>query len=359
MDMLRTALISLLCAMALILPASASDYGASAVEEALPEEAREIIGSGAVEEALEPEGMLSRLWEAALSRVKELFAPAAGSAAAILCAALLCSAVQAFADGQAEEYVTLAGVLAVTAIAIGDARTFISAGTEALGELNTFSHALLPSLTAAAAAGGAVTSAAAKYAATALFMDVLITAARGIIIPLAYIYMAAAVAHAATGSAAAAGAAGILKWLAMSATALIMTAFTAYLSISGAVSGAADAVTLRTAKSAISTALPVVGGIISDAAGTVVAGAGLIKGAVGSLGLVATAAVCLTPFISLGLQYLMYKLAAALAEAFAPGRLPKLISSLGGVFGMVLGVVGAAALMLFISVASLIRTVAA
>ena len=133
MDMLRTALISLLCAMALILPASASDYGASAVEEALPEEAREIIGSGAVEEALEPEGMLSRLWEAALSRVKELFAPAAGSAAAILCAALLCSAVQAFADGQAEEYVTLAGVLAVTAIAIGDARTFISAGTAALG----------------------------------------------------------------------------------------------------------------------------------------------------------------------------------------------------------------------------------
>ena len=250
-------------------------------------------------------------------------------------------------------------MLAVTAIAIGDARTFISAGTEALGELNTFSHALLPSLTAAAAAGGAVTSAAAKYAATALFMDVLITAARGIIIPLAYIYMAAAVAHAATGSAAAAGAAGILKWLAMSATALIMTAFTAYLSISGAVSGAADAVTLRTAKSAISTALPVVGGIISDAAGTVVAGAGLIKSAVGSLGLVATAAVCLTPFISLGLQYLMYKLAAALAEAFAPGRLPKLISSLGGVFGMVLGVVGAAALMLFISVASLIRTVAA
>ena len=63
MDMLRTALISLLCAMALILPASASDYGASAVEEALPEAAREIIGNGAVEEALEPEGMLSRLWD--------------------------------------------------------------------------------------------------------------------------------------------------------------------------------------------------------------------------------------------------------------------------------------------------------
>ena len=190
-------------------------------------------------------------------------------------------------------------------------------------------------------------------------MDVLITAARAVIIPLVYIYMAAAVAQAATGSAAAESATGVLKWLAVSATTLIMTAFTAYLSLTGAVSGAADAVTLRAAKSAISTALPVVGGIISDAAGTVVAGAGLIKSAVGSLGMVAAAAVCLSPFIALGMQYLMYKLAAALAAGFAPGRLPKLISTLGGAFGMVLGVVGAAALMLFIAVASLVRTVAA
>ena len=38
-------------------------------------------------------------------------------------------------------------------------------GVAALDDLQTFSRALLPSLTAAAAAGGAVTSAAAKYAA--------------------------------------------------------------------------------------------------------------------------------------------------------------------------------------------------
>ena len=357
--MLRCLSALLMAALLLAVPAAAADYGASAVEEALPEAARDIVGGSALESAAQPEGMLSRLWEAALERAKELVSHAVRSAAALLCAALLCAAVEAVAGGEAAGYVTLGGVLAVAAVALGDARTFITAGAEALGELNTFSHALLPSLTAAAAAGGAVTSAAAKYAATALFMDVLITAARAVIIPLVYIYMAAAVAQAATGSAAAESAAGVLKWLAVSATTLIMTAFTAYLSLTGAVSGAADAVTLRAAKSAISTALPVVGGIISDAAGTVVAGAGLIKSAVGSLGMVAAAAVCLSPFIALGMQYLMYKLAAALAAGFAPGRLPKLISTLGGAFGMVLGVVGAAALMLFIAVASLVRTVAA
>ena len=49
--------------------------------------------------------------------------------------------------------------------------------------------------------------------------------------------------------------------------------------------------------------------------------------------------------------------AAALAAAFADKRISGLISELGGVFGMVLGVVGASALMLFISIISVTKAV--
>ena len=48
-------------------------------------------------------------------------------------------------------------------------------------------------------------------------------------------------------------------------------------------------------------------------------------------------------------------IAAALAAAFADRRVSGLINELGGVFGMVLGVVGAAALMLFISIISVTK----
>ena len=99
------------------------------------------------------------------------------------------------------------------------------------------------------------------------------------------------------------------------------------------------------------------GGVISDAASTVVAGAGLLKSAVGAFGLIAAASVCLVPFLTLGLRYLCYKAAAALAAAFADKRVSGLINELGGVFGMVLGVVGAAALMLFISIISVTKAV--
>lgn len=362
---MRRLVLGILTCLVLCAPALASDaqdelYDALDVaeaEEALPDEARDILGDVGVEDAMEPEGMLSRLADAAWDKLGSLWRPAAGAAAKLVAIALLCSVASAFTDGSTARYVGLAGCLAVSAVAFSDAGSCIEAGVAALDDLQTFSRALLPSLTAAAAAGGAVTSAAAKYAATALFMDILMTAARTLLLPLSYVCLAARTASAALDSPAIDGASKLITKVTGIATTAIMTAFTAWLGITGAVSGAADAVTSRAAKTAISAALPVVGGVISDAASTVVAGAGLLKSAVGAFGLIAAASVCLVPFLMLGLRYLCYKAAAALAAAFADKRVSGLINELGGVFGMVLGVVGAAALMLFISIISVTKAV--
>ena len=164
-------------------------------------------------------------------------------------------------------------------------------------------------------------------------------------------------ASCALGNSALDGAGKLIKWACGVLTTAIMTAFTLYLSLSGAVTGAADAVTSKAAKTAISAALPVVGGIISDAAGTLVAGAGLLRGAVGAFGAVVVTAICLGPFLALGLRYLLYKLAAALAGCFADKGLSGLIGDVGSVFALVLGVTGACAAMLFISIISAVKAV--
>lgn len=362
---MRRLVLALLVCLALCTPALASDaqselYDAldiTEAEKAMPDEARDILGDVGVEDALEPEGMISRLADALWDKLGSLWRSAAGAAAKLVAIALLCSLATAFTDGSTGRYIGLAGCLAVSAVAFSDAGSCVAAGVAALEDLQTFSRALLPCLTAAAAAGGAVTSAAAKYAATALFMDILMTAARNLLLPLSYICLAARTASAALDSPAIDGASKLISKVTGIATTVIMTAFTAWLGITGAVTGAADAVTSRAAKTAISAALPVVGGVISDAASTVVAGAGLLKNAVGAFGLIAAACVCLAPFLMLGLRYLFYKAAAALAAAFADKRISGLISELGGVFGMVLGVVGASALMLFISIISVTKAV--
>lgn len=347
----------LLTSPALAIELPIEEFGADELQEALPDGAQDTLGDTLIEDALDPPGLVSRLWDSALEMLGGILKRGVSSAAALLAVALLCGLVSPMAEGDIPKYVILGGVLAVAVVAIGDAGAFIGKGVEALNEMSMFSKTLLPCLTAAATASGAVTSAAAKYAATALFMDIIITAAQAIIIPLVYAYMAAAIAAAALDSPALDSAAALMKWLCGAVITLVMTAFTLYLSISGAVSGAADAATAKVAKSAISAALPVVGGIISDAASTVVAGAGLLRSAVGAFGMVAVAGICLAPFLSLGLQYLLYKAAAALAGVFADKRIGSLISALGGAFGTVLGVVGAVAIMLFISVISLIKVV--
>ena len=92
---------ALLCAALLCRPALAADYGAGEVESALPREAREILGDVGAEDALEPEGMFSRLGEAALEKLGSLWRPAARSAAELVAVALLCSAVSALTEGRA------------------------------------------------------------------------------------------------------------------------------------------------------------------------------------------------------------------------------------------------------------------
>lgn len=65
--------------------------------------------------------------------------------------------------------------------------------------------------------------------------------------------------------------------------------------------------TVKAAKFTMSSLVPVVGGILSDAAETVLAGAGILKNAVGVFGMLAVLAMCVVPFLQLGIHYLAYK----------------------------------------------------
>ena len=133
--------------------------------------------------------------------------------------------------------------------------------------------------------------------------------------------------------------------------------FTTYLTICGAVAGAADGQAVKLAKSAVSAAVPVVGGILSEAAESVLAGAGLLRGMVGTVGTLALVGICLLPFLRLGGQYLLYQGAALVSAAAGPKKLTKLIAMLGDAFGLVLAMTGAAAVLLLISLLSFITAV--
>ncbi len=339
----------ILCALLLTSPALAVDT--DGLTEALPDEAREILGEVEISAGLDARALLERIWERVRSSLASRLSEAASGAAVAAAVTLLCSLAGTLTpDGRTPEYVCLGAALAVAGCCFGSVGGFLTQARQTLCTLSDFSRALLPCIAAASAAAGHAASGAARYAASCLFMDMLLTAGTGAVLPLIYAYVAAATARAALPAGALGGPVSVLRWLCTSAMVLLCTAFTLYLSVTGAVTGRADAVAAELTKTAVSAALPVVGRILSDAAATYLAGAELLRGAVGAVGLAAILCVCLEPVLSLGVHYLLFKAAAAVTEPFTEGRLSGLLRDIGTAYGMALGLVGSGGAMLFLSV---------
>lgn len=286
---------------------------------------------------------------------------AARSAALLLVILLFCALAEPAGElGRGGvKAASLAGTLAVTAVAVADVNSLLGMGTGAIERMSSFAGVLLPTVAAVTAATGAVTGAAARQLAAALFSDLLIGLINGLLVPLLYGYIAASVAQAALGREELKRMADLLKWAVTSLITLVMTAFVGYLTASGVVAGTADAAAVKAAKFAISGAVPVVGGILSDAAETVLASAGVLRGTVGVFGMVTVLGLCLTPLLRLAVHYLAYKLAAALACALGSGPPCVLVDRLSSAFGLVLGMTGACCLLLLITLVSCVSVTAA
>ena len=190
-----------------------------------------------------------------------------------------------------------------------------------------------------------------------LFSTVLMSLITKLLLPLVYGYIAACVAYAAVGNEGLKRIAGTLKWVVTSILTVVLLVFVGYLTVSGVIAGSTDAVTVKAAKFTMSSLVPVVGGILSDAAETVLAGAGILKNAVGVFGMLAVLCMCVAPFLQLGIHYLTYKVTSALSATVSSGRVAGLIDQIGGAFGLVLGMTGASALLLLISMVSAITAV--
>ena len=261
--------------------------------------------------------------------------------------------------GRGSSPVTIAGALAITALTMTDMAAMIGLGRETLGRMSAFSDLLLPVVAVLTAATGGLTGAAVRQSATVLFSQLLLAAMDRLLIPLVYAYVAVSCAQAAVGDPGLERLAGLLKGAAAALLTGLLLAFVGYLTASGAIAGSVDAAAVKAAKLAISRAIPVVGGVLADASESVLAGAGALRGTVGAAGLIVVLAICLGPFLRLALQYLVYKGTAALCATVAQPRLSKLIDAIGGAFGLVLGMTGAGALILLVSLVSAMTAVTA
>lgn len=131
---------------------------------------------------------------------------------------------------------------------------------------------------------------------------------------------------------------------------IIMTLFIGIISIRGMTTKTIDQVTVKTAKFAIDTFVPVVGKCLSDAVSTVAGYSILLKNALSSLGLIIILIMVMFPIIKLLIIAFMYKLSAAIIQPISDMRLTECLNSAGNSLILVSSCLISVSVMFFIMI---------
>lgn len=266
----------------------------------------------------------------------------------IIAAVMMVSLLRTF-SGSVKTVTELAGAVGIAAILLLNANAMIRLGVATVTELSEYGKLLYPVMTAAMAAQGGITTSAALYTGTAAFNMVLSSLISRLLVPMVYLFLALAVANSAVGEELLKKMRDVVKSVMSWCLKTILTVFTTYMGLTGVVSGTTDAITLKATKMTISSVVPVVGGILSDASEAVLVSAGLMKNAAGIYGILAVLAVFLEPFLKIGVHYLVLKITAAVCALTGSKEMTGLIEDFSSAMGLLLAMTGSACLLLLIS----------
>lgn len=328
---------------------------ASALEFTAPEAPDDVTDLMPVEKESFGEG----LWKVVTSAIGALqpnLADAARVCLSLVAVVVLISVLRQLPGGSVH-VVELVGCLAVSTILLSTTNSMIRLGVETVERLSDYGKLLLPVMTAAMAAQGGVTSSAALYVGTAVFDAILSEGVSKLIVPMVYMYLVLSVAASVVNESMLVKIKDFVRGLLSWGLKIILYIFTGYMSITGVVSGTADAATIKAAKLTISGMVPVVGSILSDASESVIVGVGVMKSGAGIYGLLAILAIWISPFLQIGIQYLLLKLTAAVCAVFEVKQLSALIHGFSTAMGLLLAMTGAVCFMLLISIVCFMKGV--
>lgn len=340
-----------------LLEQEAEILGTQTLEDGLDSEARELLGGVSPNETADFGKELTRMLRGAISGLETPLRAALRTGCMLLAVVLLCSICGNFEPELPLRSVTLGGALGMTLVCTASLRSMIGLAADTLDRVGTFTTMLLPVMSAALTASGGMTSGSALYVGSTLFMDVLVRLIRGVLIPMTYAFVAVSTAECAAGDGRLSQLRECIGWFIRIALKGVTALFTAFLTITGIASGSADAAAVKAAGSALGATVPVVGGMLSDAAESILAGANFLKTTAGIFGMLAIAAIGLTPFLEIGVHYLALKLTAAVGGTVASGTHAKLLYNLSTAMGYMLAMTGSSILMAMIGCCCFMKAV--
>ena len=137
---------------------------------------------------------------------------------------------------------------------------------------------------------------------------------------------------------------GAFKWT----IGLCFTIFLGFVSIQGIMAGAVDGLSIRTAKYAIKSYIPIVGGYVSDGLSIIMASSVLIKNAVGGVGLFLLLSTVISPVLNLAIFILSLKFMAGIIEPIGDRKIASFVGDISKSLSLLVALLVAVSFMYFV-----------
>lgn len=204
--------------------------------------------------------------------------------------------------------------LVILLVGLSSFKTAAAIAYSSVDSVTAFVQSLTPALFSLMVAMGGVSTAAALHPVVLAAVVGFASLVRGIVVPLTLFSVVLGVVTRLSGKPRALQLAKLLRRAATATMSLLFGVFLAVMSVRGLIGSFGDAVTMKTAKLATSSLVPVVGSALSEGIEVVAGASLLIKNVIGIAGVITVVVISLYPVIKIVAVVLMYRLAAGLAE---------------------------------------------
>lgn len=261
-----------------------------------------------------------------------------------------------FENENISEIAFLAVYIVFIVIAVKSFTEALGIGKEAIDRMVDFMQSMLPVLITLLVSVGAFTSAAFFHPVVIVTVEFIAHLMRDFILPIILLMTAVKIVGNISEKFTLKKMGDFLKTLSTASISILLSIFLGVITIQGLSSSMADGVISRTAKYTVGAFLPVVGGLLSDSVDAVIGASLLIKGAVGTYGLIAIVLISAMPLIKLFSLIVIYRFAAAVIEPISDKRIVNCLSDIANSLTYVFGVLASVTVMMFFTITAIIGT---
>ena len=313
------------------------------------------VMTNAVQGKVDNSTIYKRILNIFAKEVRTLIAGIGGIIAVILIHSILKSITDGLENKNISEIVYYVQYIVIITIVMSNFSNIVALMKDSIVKLVEFSYLLLPILLALMSVTGNAISATMVQPILLLMIVFIGNIITSLIIPIVLISVSLGIVSNISSRVKIDRISKFLKSSVVWGLGVVLTLFVSVLSLEGTLTSNVDGVTAKTAKSAVSTIVPVVGKILGDATDVVLGCGSILKNATGIVGILVILGICIVPLIKLLVLTVTYNLASAICQPIADEKILNVLSQIGDSFKILLAVMFSVVTMFIIGITLVIK----